>query len=466
MSAKGIWPYIAKLPPIVLRAYLICGFLNKRSKGAVKFFQNRWVIMVGSHPLLPNVESELVLTDASLPRWMRTNHLYYFKASSPGDTSEMQGEIPARLCSVKVKDMSKSRDSGFTFILDMGTRMYHFNTEDEADLTRWTQAVRFAQESAQEVSSSATGRPRQIRKLLEVYDSQGPKALKDKLTVNFNKALVGLPSSVASIIPVLDVCSKLKPELIATIDGCISSNPRRQDVADLYTGVFHTMLCDLLKKHWSALHSSMPNEELLLFAEWLMVYDEQLRAVEVADDKLPNGAKVLCKTYCQRVLKEMMSRLVELMSVIHETTPMLSPDGLLVSSCYSELAETLQSQVSKCTVFKIPFLTPFVLNLCREVVYFYLYAMQELLLRDINFKLEFMAAVCNDSTLLADKLAFWATVNDIGQIGGQSLGLETLTSSLEMVCRLARRRLEEYFIEQLQRSMTTGITDTSMVRPT
>lgn len=465
MSAKGIWACVDKQPPVVQRSYIVSGFLNKRSKGAVKFFQKRWAIMIGSHPLQANVDSELVLTDADLPRWMRTNHMYYFKANSPEDSSEMLGEIPARLCTVKVKEMSTSRDSGFTFVLDMGTRMFHFNTDDEIDLKRWTQAVKLAQESAQEVTSSVTGRPRQIRKLLEIFDTQGPSALKDKLTANFNKALVGLPNSVSSIVTVLDAADKLKPEMISTIDGCLSNSPRRQDVAELYSSVFHTNLSELLKKYWKDLHSSMSDNELLTFAEWVMEYDQQLRQVELADDKLPNGAKVLCKTYCLRGSKAFLERAVELMKTSFEETPEVDSAGLLVSNCYREVVSMLEDHIEVCKQFKIPFLTPYILGLCKEAVFQYLYTLQELLMRDIVFKLDFLASVCNAANLLADKLSYWATINDLGQVGEVSLALETLTSSLEMVCRLSRRRLEEYFMEQLQRSMTTGITDTTMVTP-
>mmetsp|Transcript_1864 Transcript_1864/g.4000 ORF Transcript_1864/g.4000 Transcript_1864/m.4000 type:complete len:1000 (-) Transcript_1864:67-3066(-) len=462
MAAKGIWPFISKLTPVVQRSYLISGFLSKRSKGAVKFFQKRWAVMVGSHSLFPNVDSEVVLTDADLPRWMRTNHLYYFKSNSPDDSSEMLGEIPARLCTVKVKDMSTSRDSGFTFILDMGTRMFHFNAETEEEMKQWITAVKLAQESAQEITSSVTGRPRQIRKLLEIFDRQGPTAFKDKLSSNFNKILGGLPDTVSSIQPVLDACTKLKPELIATIDGCLANNPRRQDVAELYTSIFHKMLCDLLKKHWKNLHSSMPEDDLLAFAEWVMGYDEQLREVEVTDDKLPNGAKVLCKTFCFRAFNDYLPRVVESIKTSYEIMPEVNDQGLLVSTCYYEVLGMLENYISKCKQFNIPFLTPFVLGLIKEAVFQYLYALQELLMREMTFNLDFLASICNVSTILADKLSYWVTINRLGHVAEASLSLDTLTSSLDMVCRLARRRLEEYFMEQLQRSMTTGITDTTM----
>ena len=45
---------------------MICGFLNKRSKGTVKYFQKRWFILVSGVPLVSTVEEE-VLNESGFP---------------------------------------------------------------------------------------------------------------------------------------------------------------------------------------------------------------------------------------------------------------------------------------------------------------------------------------------------------------------------------------------------------------
>ena len=60
--------------------------------------------------------------------------MYYFKYAGPEDDSESQGEIPTRLITIRIKDMTGSRDSGSSFLLDLGTRIYHLNSETEEEM--------------------------------------------------------------------------------------------------------------------------------------------------------------------------------------------------------------------------------------------------------------------------------------------------------------------------------------------
>ena len=60
---------------------------------------------------------------------MYWNHIYYFVFDRNDDDSEAQGEIPTRLVTIRIEDMSASWDSGASFYLDLGTRIFHLNAE-------------------------------------------------------------------------------------------------------------------------------------------------------------------------------------------------------------------------------------------------------------------------------------------------------------------------------------------------
>jgi hypothetical protein len=124
---KGIWNYVGEIPREKLRNHMLCGFLNKRSKGKVKYWRKRWCIVISSLSITGDIEDEEFIPESSLPPWMFHDTLYYFKFKGPDDTSEACGNIPVKNCSFKVKDMATSKDSGYTFTIDTGTRIFHFN---------------------------------------------------------------------------------------------------------------------------------------------------------------------------------------------------------------------------------------------------------------------------------------------------------------------------------------------------
>lgn len=100
----------------------------------MKYFQNRWFILISGAPLKNDAEDESQIVETLLPPWMYLNHIYYFKFTGPDDDSEAQGEVPTRIVNIRIKDMTNSRDSGASFLLDVGTRIFHLNAETEEEM--------------------------------------------------------------------------------------------------------------------------------------------------------------------------------------------------------------------------------------------------------------------------------------------------------------------------------------------
>ena len=53
MQEKGIYDYLQQIKPDdVLKRRMLVGFLNKRSKGKMKYFLRRWFILISAKPLV------------------------------------------------------------------------------------------------------------------------------------------------------------------------------------------------------------------------------------------------------------------------------------------------------------------------------------------------------------------------------------------------------------------------------
>jgi hypothetical protein len=57
----------------------IFGIVEKRSKGKIKIYYERWAILISSKPLFEDFTDESILENSKIPPWMELDTLYYFK---------------------------------------------------------------------------------------------------------------------------------------------------------------------------------------------------------------------------------------------------------------------------------------------------------------------------------------------------------------------------------------------------
>lgn len=138
MQEKGIYQYLQAIKPEeMMKRRLIAGFLNKRSKGKMKYFQRRWFILISAKPLFDNDQDEEILEENKLPPWMELDTLYYFRFKDEKDKTNKKGEIKMKEClDVNEKDMSNSKEKGWAFKINMGDRLFHILTDIEAERAR------------------------------------------------------------------------------------------------------------------------------------------------------------------------------------------------------------------------------------------------------------------------------------------------------------------------------------------
>ncbi len=104
LITKGIMRYIQEVEDVeVLKSRMIYGFLNKRSKGNIKYYQTRWFFLISSRPLVrkhkyPKFSKEYqkddeILWEKYIPPSWDFDTIYYFKMDSEDDDSDALGSI-------------------------------------------------------------------------------------------------------------------------------------------------------------------------------------------------------------------------------------------------------------------------------------------------------------------------------------------------------------------------------------
>ena len=74
------------------------GFLQKRHKATIEFYQKRWFFLISSRPLTDfgYDNDDKILEDQILPSFLMFDTLYYYEFENENDTSESKGNYPLK----------------------------------------------------------------------------------------------------------------------------------------------------------------------------------------------------------------------------------------------------------------------------------------------------------------------------------------------------------------------------------
>ena len=126
LKIKGIWNYVKNLDAKQRNNRMIYGFVGKRGKSMIKFFQSRWFFLMSSRPLkkFDYLEDDAILKESILPSLLEFDVLYYYSLENEQDDSAPKGSIRlVDVVKIDTKDMRNTKlESGHSFYLDCGKR--------------------------------------------------------------------------------------------------------------------------------------------------------------------------------------------------------------------------------------------------------------------------------------------------------------------------------------------------------
>lgn len=94
LELVGLKDYIKKMNENFITNRMIYGYIGKRSKGKVKYFQKRWFLLVSAKSLYPELyNDEKILFEQDLPPWLELDTLLYFKVKDENKAPKSKGNI-------------------------------------------------------------------------------------------------------------------------------------------------------------------------------------------------------------------------------------------------------------------------------------------------------------------------------------------------------------------------------------
>ncbi|KAL4426634.1 hypothetical protein ABPG74_018712 [Tetrahymena malaccensis] len=294
---------------------ILCGFLHKRSKGKVKYFMKRWFILISAKPLSTEYFDEEILQETDLPPWMELDTLYQFKIESKENIGKPKKGLKMSQCiEVFDKDMSKSKEKGFTFSINMGDRLYHLMAETAVERISWVSKLKTSIKTIKELNKGNLKIKKNIDGILKEYDKhtsfiERRKSLREKIDADilkFKSAALGKELTEDEKIQDVDVflnfLQMLATEMLDVMNACLAKQPKREDLIKEYTDYLHEYICNLLREFWEEKFSTFDGVSLLKLSTWISKYQEDLKKF-INDDRIEHGLNTLIKIHTNRSIE-------------------------------------------------------------------------------------------------------------------------------------------------------------------
>jgi len=423
LKAKGIWSYFQNIDPDILSKRVMSGWLRKRSKGKTKYFQNRWFILVSARQIRNDCPlDEEILSVSQLPPWMELETIYYFDDKEILTESKYLKNIVLQDCNgVIVKDMTKSKDKGFTFKIDMGETIYHLNAETLKENQQWTVAIELSKATAQQQARSRDGGLKKNIALIEkIHAEGGVSKLQDKIIDDYLRITMEYPiEDFDNLDEFLQQNEKVLEDFKATADACLALDPPRKDIIEEYFPIYHEKTIQMPTIYYESNKASLQNMDIIKILNWLFSYTDSLSLFGIKDERLTNSIKSLSSLLTKKMLKTGTSMIFNILLEMRDSTTCEIVDGLKQTNgpldLFKILNETFETY-KRCRYKEVA--EKMLIIMKKEIVYYQSYL--EILLKDQKFTVERYIGLSNDT------LAYIRNVNDFASNAAHVTGLDEI----------------------------------------
>ena len=254
LDLKGIRKLLKAIPSNGLKTRIKYGFMTKKSKYNSIISQKRWFFIISSRPLSTKdqLSDEDTYNDSYLPPSLSFDTLYYYSAEDDHDTSAAKGELSMKDCS---RIETKESDKEFYIIIDMNDRIFEFCCNVCWERDQWYEVLITSSKTAKDISTSITGKPRNMIRIVEIYKQEESRVDKiideeiNSISKEFNEIKDGQLLSL--------LVTKLDNKLTQTLDGLQLYVPKQMELIKIYSQKFDNFILLKIQNYWNTFNDNI-----------------------------------------------------------------------------------------------------------------------------------------------------------------------------------------------------------------
>ena len=393
LDKKGIHNLLSLSNPDIKKRFF-SGFLKKGSKLDIKK-KKFFVILFSSRPLRDSdyEKDDKMIDNSKLKEYLKFDTLFFFNVDKDDEKDPIKSLDLADCHSITCED----KDSRFYIKLEVGDEnfFYYIKFQEERDL--WFEVMKNSRRTAKEIANSITKKPRNMTRLINIFNKKGKEAYLEDIEAEEKKSL-GNYLKIGDFDTLSFVLNELEKIIKEILDGILLSYKETGNLLEITVDYFIDFYLKIVNSFWESNYNRIDNEKIIKLSNILFDFENLLKKFKIEDDNISKNATELVKIYIKKIYKQLLEFIQNILKSEREVKQIENSKKELITNGPNDLFSTLSNIISTNKNIKVPYIHTYILNMLYEGIIQFLIGVDCI---TSNFYLrvepEYLIAICNNT---------------------------------------------------------------------
>ena len=354
-----------------------------------------WVLLFSSRPLrnADYEKDDKMLDNSKLKEWLKYDTLFFF---NPEDEYEIEPNIKLDLKECHSIACEEKNEKYFISI-DVGDNNYLFYTKIQEDRDVTFEVFKNSRKTAKDIANSITKRPRNMTRLLNIFENKGKQDYIDNLEKEENQKL-GNFLRIQDFDTLLFVMSELDKIINEILDGCLLIHKDYLNLLEVSVDHFIALYLKIISNFWESNYNRLDNEKIIKMSNLLFDFENLLKKFRVEDQNIAKNANELVKIYIKKLYKQLLEFIQNILKSEREVKQVLNSKKEYITNGPNDLFSMLSNIISANKNINIPYIHTYILNMLYEGIIQFLIG-TDCVTSNYNLKVEpeYLLAIANNT---------------------------------------------------------------------
>ena len=381
------------------------GFLKREKKNMELNKKKYWVILFSPRPLR-NVDYETddkMLDISKLKKWIKYDTLFFFHPEEEDEMEPKKEPLKLKDChSITCED----KDNKFYITLAIGDENFFFYNKFQSERDLWFEVLKNSRQTAKDIANSITKNPRNMTRLMNIYNKKGKDAYFDEFEKEKKKNL-GDFLKIKDFDSLCFTLGEYEIMLIEILDGCLLLYKENGELVEMTVEYLIDSYLKIVCTFWESNYNKLDNEKILKLSNQLFKFNESIKLFRIEDENITKNANEFVKIYIKKIYKQLLEFIQNILKSERQIKQIENSKKQFITNGPKDLFTMLTNIITANRNIKVPYVHTYVLNMIYEGIIQFLIG-TDCITSNYNIRVEpeYLIAIANNT------LEFLPLLND------------------------------------------------------
>ena len=452
LDKRGINNLLSLSNPEIKKRFF-SGFLKRSSKIKEREAKKKfWAILFSSRPLrnADYEKDDKMIDNSKLKDWLQFDTLFLFSADEEDDNEPIKTLSLKDCHSITCED----RDSKFYLSISIADQNYFFYNKFQEERDLWFEVLKNSRRTAKEIANSITKKPRNMARLMNIFEKKGKEGYFEELEKEEKKNL-GNFLKIHDFETLLFVLSEFEKMITEIIDGCLLFHKENKNLFELTVDYYIELYLKIVSNFWESCYNRLDNEKIIKISNILFDFEDLLKKFRIDDENISKNANEFVKIYIKKIYKQLLEFIQNILKGEREIKQIENSNKQYITNGPIDLFSTLSNIISANKNIKVLYIHTYILNMVYEGIIQFLIG-TDCITSNYNLKVEpeYLIAIANNTVEFIPLLNnFIEKYHEGCNLSEKKINNEIHKKSILNSLNLLRKNIVIRFVTQLSKPL-------------